>query len=130
LGAETRRFIGKEGRHPISACTRHASQHTDQPLLAANDPTELNAAFKKRPSGNVLVPIVAGQRGNPVLLDAQAQERILAGDALGCRQFIDRHPELVHRHETANARFVTDLDTQRTTCSAWPRDGTTASTRR
>lgn len=84
----------------------------DQPLVGAGDLTELIAAFKKRPSGHVVVPIVDGQRGNPVLLDAKACERIATGDAnVGCRQFVERHPELVHRHETANARFVTDLDT-------------------
>ena len=41
-----------------------------------------------------------------------ALARILASDAnLGCRHLIERQPELVHVHETANTRFVTDLDT-------------------
>ncbi|MBJ7469073.1 MAG: nucleotidyltransferase family protein, partial [Rhodoferax sp.] len=35
----------------------------DQPLLGAADLTELIAAFKKRASGHVLVPMVDGQRG-------------------------------------------------------------------
>lgn len=84
----------------------------DQPLIGSGDLTELIAAFKKRPSGNVVVPVVNGQRGNPILLDDVARAKILASDTnLGCRHLIERQPELVHVHETANLRFVTDLDT-------------------
>jgi molybdenum cofactor cytidylyltransferase len=84
----------------------------DQPLIGATDLTELIGAFKKRPAGHVVVPVVNGQRGNPVMLDDVALTRILAGDTnVGCRLLIEREPELVHAHETANIRFVTDLDT-------------------
>ncbi len=84
----------------------------DQPLIAAGDLTELIGAFKKRPGGHVVVPVVEGQRGNPILLDATALAQILAsGTNLGCRHLIERQPELVHVHQTANARFITDLDT-------------------
>lgn len=87
----------------------------DQPLIGAGDLTELIAAYKKSPrreGGQVLVPVVGGQRGNPILLDAEAREQILASDAnLACRHLIERHPELVLVHETGNTRFITDLDT-------------------
>jgi CTP:molybdopterin cytidylyltransferase MocA len=84
----------------------------DQPLIGAGDLTELIAAFKKRPAGNVIVPVVDDRRGNPILLDAIAREGILASDTnLGCRHLIERQPELVHVHATSNTRFVTDLDT-------------------
>jgi CTP:molybdopterin cytidylyltransferase MocA len=84
----------------------------DQPLIGAADFTELIGAFKRRPAGHVVVPTVGGARGNPILLDAEAQARILAGEAnLGCRHLVERNPELVHVHETDNTRFVTDLDT-------------------
>jgi CTP:molybdopterin cytidylyltransferase MocA len=84
----------------------------DQPLIGAGDLTELIGAFKKRPAGHVVVPVVQGQRGNPILLDATAQAQILAGDAnLGCRHLLESHPELVHVHATTNTRFITDLDT-------------------
>jgi molybdenum cofactor cytidylyltransferase len=85
----------------------------DQPLIGAADLTELIAAFKKRPSGHVLVPVVNGQRGNPIVLDATARADILAsGTNMGCRHLIERQPELVCVHETLNTRFITDLDTQ------------------
>ena len=84
----------------------------DQPLIGASDLTELIGAFKKRPAGHVVVPVVNGQRGNPIILDDVALARILSSDTnLGCRHLLERQPELVHRYETANTRFVTDLDT-------------------
>ena len=85
---------------------------SDLPLIAAGDLTELIGAFKKRPAGHVVVPVVDGRRGNPILLDELALEQILESDTnLGCRHLIERHPEFVHAHETTNTRFITDLDT-------------------
>jgi molybdenum cofactor cytidylyltransferase len=85
---------------------------TDQPLIGASDLTELIGAFKKRPAGHVVVPVVNGQRGNPIILDDVALTQILASDTnLGCRHLIEQQPELVYAYETANTRFVTDLDT-------------------
>jgi CTP:molybdopterin cytidylyltransferase MocA len=84
----------------------------DLPLIGASDLTELIGAFKKRPAGHVVVPVVDGQRGNPIILDDVALTRILASDTnLACRHLIERQPELVYAYETANTRFVTDLDT-------------------
>ena len=86
----------------------------DQPMIGAGDLTELIGAFKKRPAGHVVVPVVAGERGNPIVLDEVAHAQILASDTnLACRHLIERQPELVHVHETANTRFVVDLDTVR-----------------
>jgi molybdenum cofactor cytidylyltransferase len=84
----------------------------DQPLIGASDLTELIGAFKKRTGGHVVVPVVEGQRGNPIVLDREAHAQILGSDTnLGCRHLIERQPELVYVHATANTRFVTDLDT-------------------
>jgi len=84
----------------------------DQPLLSADDITELIGAFKKRPRGHVVIPTVDGRRGNPVVIDEAAQDQILASGAhQGCGDLIKREPTAVHLHETANTRFITDLDT-------------------
>ena len=84
----------------------------DQPLIAADDLTELISAFKKRAGGHVVVPMVDGQRGNPILIDEDARTQILdSGANLGCRHLLARQPELVHAHATANRRFIADLDT-------------------
>jgi CTP:molybdopterin cytidylyltransferase MocA len=53
----------------------------DQPLIGASDLTELIGAFKKRPAGHVVVPMVEGRRGNPVVIDDVALARVLASDA-------------------------------------------------
>jgi CTP:molybdopterin cytidylyltransferase MocA len=85
---------------------------SDQPLIGAGDLTELIGAFKKRAAGHIVVPIVDGQRGNPILLDESAHEQILASPTnLACRHLIERRPELVSPYETSNTRFISDLDT-------------------
>ncbi len=84
----------------------------DQPLIGAGDLTELIGGFKKRPTGHVVVPVVDGRRGNPIVLDEQALAQVLGSGAnLGCRHLIERRPELVYVYETVNNRFVADLDT-------------------
>jgi molybdenum cofactor cytidylyltransferase len=84
----------------------------DLPLIAADDLVELIGAFKKRPAGHVVVPVVGGQRGNPIVLDEVALDEILTSDTkLACRHLIDSRPGLVHVHETANSRFISDVDT-------------------
>jgi CTP:molybdopterin cytidylyltransferase MocA len=85
----------------------------DQPLIQSGDIVELLAAFKKRGSGHVLIPTVAGQRGNPIVLDAEAITSIRSSEVnLACRKFVQDNPALVTLHETANTRFLTDLDTR------------------
>jgi len=85
---------------------------SDQPLIGAGDLTELIGAFKKRVAGHVVVPVVDGQRGNPILLDDLAHAQILSSATnLACRHLIERQPELVSVYETGNTRFITDLDT-------------------
>jgi len=84
----------------------------DQPLIGAGDLVELIGAFKKRVGGHIVVPMVEGRRGNPIVLDEVAIGKILASEMnLGCRHLIEREPELVCAHLTDNRRFTTDLDT-------------------
>ncbi len=84
----------------------------DQPLIAASDLIELIAAFKKRPAGHILVPMVDSRPGNPIVLDEVARAEILASELnLGCRHLVERRPEFVYAYATANRRFITDLDT-------------------
>ncbi len=84
----------------------------DQPLLGADDLRELIGAFKKRPGGHVLVPMVDGRRGNPVVLDGEACDVILRGEAkLGCRHLVEQRPEFVSRYDSPNHHYIVDLDT-------------------
>lgn len=84
----------------------------DQPLVSANDITTLIAAFKKRLFGEIIIPKVNGDRGNPIVLSGAAIAQILADDQnMYCRKFIDEHPEQVSYFETDNEHYITDIDT-------------------
>jgi molybdenum cofactor cytidylyltransferase len=84
----------------------------DQPLLDTSDIDTLVAAFLSQCPGSVLVPQFHGRRGNPVIVADRHRKAILAGGRrLGCRHFIDSHPELVWHHEMPNDHCVFDLDT-------------------
>ena len=86
----------------------------DQPLVNAQDITSLIGAYKQRAAGSeVLVPMVAGEPGNPVMFSAEVREQILAGAAnVGCRQWRAAHPEAVAHFVTDNRRFRVDVDTE------------------
>lgn len=85
----------------------------DQPLLTADDLTELISAFRKRsPGTSIVYPEVNEQRGNPVIFSGALIAQLLAADKkIGCRQFIDNNPTLVHKLITENDHFVLDIDT-------------------
>jgi len=84
----------------------------DQPLVNATDITALIAAFKKRPYGEIVMPEVNGQRGNPIVLSGKAISDILAqGQNMYCRKYMDAHPELISPYQTDNEHFIADVDT-------------------
>ena len=84
----------------------------DQPLINSQDINDLIGAYKKRPEGTQVVqPTVDGQPANPVMFSADVREQILAGEArVGCKQWQAAHAEAVHRWETTNQRYRTDVD--------------------
>jgi len=83
----------------------------DQPLINAQDITQLIAAFKKRKSGEIILPEVGDQRGNPIVMSGVAMNQILdAGKNMVCRKFIDSHPEMVDHFQTENEHFIMDVD--------------------
>jgi CTP:molybdopterin cytidylyltransferase MocA len=86
----------------------------DQPLLNAQDMTDLIGAFKKRPeTSQVVFPLVDGERGNPVIFSQSVREQILESDLnIGCRQWQSNHPEFVSPFVTGNRRYRVDLDTE------------------
>ena len=85
----------------------------DQPLVGSNELRELLAAFAQRPAGtDAVYPEVDGERGNPVAFSGELIRSMLASGRLALRKFIDENPQRVHRHRTANAHFVIDLDTR------------------
>ena len=86
----------------------------DQPLINAQDITSLIAAYKQRAEGtSVVVPMVGGEPGNPVMFSAEVREQILTrGADVGCRQRRAANPQAVHAFVTDNRRFRVDVDTE------------------
>ena len=85
----------------------------DQPLVDTSDLRALIEVFAGRaPGTEVLVPQVAGERGNPVIFSAAVRAAVLAGPAtFGARQWQAAHPQAVARFVTDNAHYRTDIDT-------------------
>ncbi|MDE2628008.1 MAG: nucleotidyltransferase family protein [Burkholderiales bacterium] len=84
----------------------------DQPLVNAQDITDLIGAFKKRGTAAMVVPRVAGEPGNPVIFEAALRDEWLAGDVnAACRRWREEHPERVHWFDTTNSRYRVDIDT-------------------
>lgn len=84
----------------------------DQPLINAQDIEALISAFKKRGAASMVVPRVAGEPGNPVILEAALRDEWLAGDVdAACRRWREAHPERVQWFDTDNRRYRVDIDT-------------------
>lgn len=86
----------------------------DQPGIGSEELSELISAFRQRPLGtHIVLPVVDGQRGNPVAVSGELIAQLLAGQLKGgLRAYIDAHPELVYRMATGNQNFTLDLDTR------------------
>jgi CTP:molybdopterin cytidylyltransferase MocA len=84
----------------------------DQPLINTTDITTLLTAFEERSLGEIVIPKVKGQRGNPVVFSGAAIGQILAdGQQMHCRKYIDQNPGQVIDFESDNSHYVTDIDT-------------------
>jgi CTP:molybdopterin cytidylyltransferase MocA len=85
---------------------------SDQPAITTAEVSQLLNAFSQRSAGTeMLLPMVQGQRGNPVLFSKRALQNTLAIPDLSCRAYMDAHPEQVQVWHTGNDAFVCDVDT-------------------
>lgn len=85
----------------------------DQPHIGSAEIKALLEQFNQRDSNQeIILPIVNGQRGNPVLFSRGVIEKILAIQGMVCRTYMDQHPELVKVFETNNEAYLIDVDTQ------------------
>jgi CTP:molybdopterin cytidylyltransferase MocA len=84
----------------------------DQPYVGVDEMRLLLDQFKLRSANQeILLPLVNGQRGNPVLFSRKVVTEILATPEMVCRTFMDVHPELIHHLKTENNAFIQDVDT-------------------
>jgi molybdenum cofactor cytidylyltransferase len=85
----------------------------DQPNVGAQEIKSLLEQFNQRElKQEIVLPIVNGQRGNPVLFSRGVIQRVLAIPEMVCRPFMDKHPELVKDFDTSNNAFILDADTK------------------
>ncbi len=85
---------------------------SDQPEIGAKEVQALLEEFSKRTGQEeIILPMVNGQRGNPVLFSKKAVLDTLSSPEMVCRSFMDAHPENVRVMETNNQGFVLDVDT-------------------
>lgn len=85
---------------------------SDQPAITSAEIGQLISAFSQRsPDKEIVLPMVDGQRGNPVLFSKKALQNTVAIPDLSCRAYMDAHPEQVQLWHTNNTAFVCDVDT-------------------
>jgi len=84
----------------------------DQPKVGVQEIESLLKQFNQRqPNQEIVLPMVNGQRGNPVLFSKEVIQSVLAIPGMVCRPYMDKHPELVRVFDTSNNAFILDVDT-------------------
>ena len=85
---------------------------SDQPNISEQELSNLlNQFILRAPHEDVVMPRVAGQRGNPVLFSKKAVNEMLSNPGMVCRSFMDQHPERIKVYETNNEAYILDVDT-------------------
>lgn len=85
---------------------------SDQPLIGAAEVQDLLGEFAKREAGEeIILPMVEGKRGNPVLFSYAAILDVLNTPDMVCRAYMDAHPSYVRAMHTSNQAYVMDVDT-------------------
>ena len=85
---------------------------SDQPAVTTTEIGQLLSSFSQRSAGKeIVLPMVDGQRGNPVIFSKKALQNTVAIPDLSCRAYMDAHPEQVQLWHTDNAAFICDVDT-------------------
>ena len=85
---------------------------SDQPAITTTEIGQLLSSFSQRSAGKeIVLPMVDGQRGNPVVFSKKALQNTVAIPDLSCRAYMDAHPEQVQLWHTDNAAFICDVDT-------------------
>lgn len=84
----------------------------DQPLISANDIGAVCAKFLCcPPSIRVLIPMVSGVPGHPVMFDSAVRCDLLEAPGTSLRQWVSAHPNDALKWEVDNPRYTRDLDT-------------------
>ena len=85
----------------------------DMPAIGRSELQELGRAWRERPAlTEVLVPVVHGERGNPVLFSAAVRDAVLGDERWPSpREWQESHPHQVHQWTTDDPAYRLDIDT-------------------
>jgi molybdenum cofactor cytidylyltransferase/nicotine blue oxidoreductase len=85
---------------------------SDQPQIGEDELIALlNQFVDLEPHQDVVMPIVGGQRGNPVLFSKKAVDEMLQIPGMVCRLFMDKNPSRIKIFNSNNDAYVLDVDT-------------------
>jgi CTP:molybdopterin cytidylyltransferase MocA len=86
---------------------------SDQPEIGNVEIQALLEEFQSKEVGQeMILPMVNGQRGNPVLFSKRAVEAILSVPDMVCRLYMDASPAQVRQLITNNSAYLVDVDTE------------------
>jgi molybdenum cofactor cytidylyltransferase len=84
----------------------------DQPHIGTFEIEALLQQYSNRaPNQEIILPMINGQRGNPVMFSKKVIDEILKRPGMVCRSYMDQHPELIKRFETNQSAYILDVDT-------------------
>jgi molybdenum cofactor cytidylyltransferase len=82
----------------------------DQPAIPAPVVDEVIGTYRRRGRG-IVVPVFAGRRGHPVLVEARYREEVLGLDPeVGLRQLLRAHPDDVAEVDASTEAVLRDMD--------------------
>lgn len=85
---------------------------SDQPEIQYQDLMALITQFADREEGKeIVMPLVDGQRGNPVIFSKKVIDQVLVIPNLSCRQYMDQHPKQIQVMLSNRQAFIQDVDT-------------------
>ncbi|WP_339764498.1 nucleotidyltransferase family protein [uncultured Hoeflea sp.] len=84
----------------------------DQPLLDRSALERLLELHRAGDQTRITIPVNGAERGNPLVIPLVLKPALLADKTNpGCRKFTRDNPDKVHRLETQDPGYFTDLDT-------------------
>ena len=84
----------------------------DQPLLDRSALERLLELHRAGDQTRITIPVNGAERGNPLVIPLALKPALLADKTNpGCRKFTRGNPDKVHRVETQDPAYFTDLDT-------------------
>ena len=85
----------------------------DQPDIGVLEIEALLEQFTRRDTHHeIILPMVNGDRGNPVVFSKKVINSILAIPKMVCRPYMDQYPKLVLIMNTDKQAYVLDVDTE------------------